>query len=530
MASEKGDLPHDTDSLPPHYATSEAYSDSPPPAYRKTSTVRLQITRMVCATILTAGLLIGVFSLAHTYVTRPCDCSQVQMQQQAPAAAALVQHAAVLPLPGNDLTAEQPQPLDVEMPAAAEETIEEGSEEPENTIEEESDNLQNLDNEPKNVKLPVNMLLGNPALAGKDVQCKVEKKIQNLGNGIFSKTIMVTCEDDGKDDEDETIKKEMPSSPFNQMGPMKAFPRPPISMLAPVLRMMAARANSRRQNSPSPKILLSRMPLAPFPRHFGKQLPSFSRSEEPSSENEMRPLISEPPMPFPGFNRFSSNIRPIRLPFLTPMNDNEQNDRPRNMLFREDLNRQEPVITMHQSLNGGPLNRFPQNEEPMSDIEDDDEEEVVVKSESPMKVVRGFPPQIPEAIKDIISNIMKRGEESGSKRNMPVIAIKAIPQAVSPNDNPHQQIRLPFPFRPVKISSPRAARKLELGDEEFRPINSPPFPLPRGAIPSEMKPVIMPEAGGRALESPVTIPSAPEMSPMRFFPGGLVRIPVPLRA
>ena len=31
MASEKGDLPQDTDSLPPHYATSEAFTDSPPP-------------------------------------------------------------------------------------------------------------------------------------------------------------------------------------------------------------------------------------------------------------------------------------------------------------------------------------------------------------------------------------------------------------------------------------------------------------------------------------------------------------------
>ena len=29
--SEKGDLPQDTDSLPPNYASSEVFTDSPPP-------------------------------------------------------------------------------------------------------------------------------------------------------------------------------------------------------------------------------------------------------------------------------------------------------------------------------------------------------------------------------------------------------------------------------------------------------------------------------------------------------------------
>jgi len=534
MASEKGDMQQDTDSLPPHYASSEVYSDSPPPAYKKTSTVRLQITRVVCFTILTMGLLVGVFTLAHTYVIRHTHCNCETAAEQLPAvSASLVQH---LPhdVPGNDIdAAPEPARPDVEVPLDQEE-IEEDIMLAEEAAEEESDGLQDLGNPPKNVKLPVNMLLGNPALAGKDVQCKVEKKIQNLGNGVFSKTIMVTCEDDG---EDETTEKDAPISPLESMGPMRAFPRPPMSMLAPILKMMAARANARMQNQISPKVVFSRMPMpgsSPFPKHLGGPIqtmpPKMSIMPMPSAENFNSKMISGPPMhmPIPRFNQMRSNIIP--MPFLPPnmirpkmINEDDQNDRrPHNMLFREDFHRENGPINIPES----PFNsiRIEEAVEPRDEIE-----EVIIENESPVQVMRGMPPQIPDAIKEIVSSIMNReGQQSDSRRNMPVIAIKAIPQTFTTDENSTpNQIRLPFPFRPMKIMNARQARKLNI----MEPIRDGSISQIHGIPPMNMEPVVMPEAGGRALESPVTIPSPPEMQPLRFFPGaGLVRIPVPLRA
>jgi len=241
-------------------------------------------------------------------------------------------------------------------------------------------------------------------------------------------------------------------------------------------------------------------------------------------------------IPFPFMAPRPMNFRPTEEDDAETF---EQMPTPDNMLFREDFNRDEP----HHPFNDVEEHGFEHPEHQMNSAPEfppqHEQEMNVVGSfhqpeERPIKIIRGVPPQIPEAIKEIVSSIMRRENEkhegSNAEEHMkPVIAIKAIPQIATINENEEPQpepMHLPFPFRPVKIIGGRGARKLDLNDEEFQP-NKIPFPLPRGGIQSEMKPLIMLEAEGRALESPVTIPAPPDMSPnMRFFPGGLVRIPL----
>jgi len=603
--SEKGDLPQDTESLPPHYASSEVYSDSPPPAYRKTSTVRLQITKIVCLTILLGGFLIGSFILAHTYVAnqRACNCEKA-VPNLPPMSDALIQ-ANVMPVDiDNDIApneeeapqAREAEPLayddqsrqmDIEIPLDEEE-LKEDLEIAGRVIEEEAEELQHLDaeevlEEPKKVKLPIDMLLGNPALTGKDVQCKVEKKMQNLGNGVFSRTIMVTCDDDNE--EPKGVMKQ--KSPFGMIRPLGIPPRPPMSFIAPILKMMAARADARfekQQRGPqimpkmAPKIMVARLPIShlssgpfgprPFPGAFGPLSPPdnhIMRSSEKEEAEQPRREIRIIQRSKPEMRIVQGNIRPniLPFPFMAPRPINhqtveehdaetfEQGPPPQSMLFREDFDRDETEMHSAPEEESHIIEEDPEHamEEPQMNLfsnfhQHHEQPEVEVHhpfpqpEERPVKIIRGVLPQIPEAIQDIVSSIMRResqnpmisedtnGEEQEAK---PFIAIKAIPQIATIGENPEIQqgpVNLPFPFRPVKIIGGRGARKLDLDDEEFQP-NNLPFPLPRGAIPSEIKPLNMLEAEGRALESPVTIPAPPEMSPsMRFFPGGLVRIPL----
>jgi len=600
--SEKGDLHQDTDSLPPHYASSEVYSDSPPPAYRKTSTVRLQITKIVCLTILLGGFLIGSFILAHTYVQnqRSCNCEHNAASNLPPMSDALIQ-ANVLPQLDNDLVApkeeepkESTEPLasddlqksrqiDIDIPLNEEE-IQADVEMAGRALEEEVEELQRLDEEEKEVvdkkvKLPMDLLLGNPALTGKDVQCKVEKKIKNLGNGVFSRTIMVKCDDDDDNKTPQLIRG----------GPMGFPPRPPMSFLAPILKMMASRAEARFQKEQEhpqqqqvmpkivPKIMVARLPISPMsagpfpfpgPIH-GSQMSSpmpedrmiRHNNEEPKqaprkiriiqrSKPEMRIIqgsIRPNMIPFPFMGPRPMNFRPTEEEDAETFKQEPTSD---NMLFREDFNnRDEPPHHPFSDVeeHHGPEehhHEHPMNMVPEFPPQHEPEMNVVgpfhQPEERPIKIIRGVPPQIPDAIKEIVSSIMRRENEkhhdegnNAEEHMKPVIAIKAIPQIATINENEEPQqpagpMHLPFPFRPVKIIGGRGARKLDLNDEEFQPANNLPFPLPRGAIPAEMqKPLNMLEAEGRALESPVTIPAPPDMAPnMRFFPGGLVRIPL----
>ncbi|KAF2364521.1 hypothetical protein FHG87_004719 [Trinorchestia longiramus] len=581
MASEKGDLPQDTDSLPPNYASSEAYSDSPPPAYRKTSTVRLQITRVVCFTVLAAGFLTGLFILAHTWINtkNACDCDVVP---NLPMQSASIMEASSIPkianLEGNpgleiiennamdeDVVDDRGQTeeynydqesrqMDIPLPDE-----DESSEITEDSIDditvEEDDGLQNLITDSENrVKLPVDLLLGNPALAGKDVQCKVEKKIQNLGGGILSKTIMVTCDDDGDDDDEVTPVM----NPFGALMGSRPPVAPPMSILAPILKMMAARANSRLQRQMQPRPSFRPLPQpffqpigisvnGPVPQAFQGPFSNSIESSGPMPVPVMGsiavrgPMNEGPssndfsqtmPMPGPGHSGMGPmpffNQEPMqqyhqhhyesepRFPFPNAGNMHFEPQEEQNLPFRGHFEREseEP----ERPFISEPIFR------PFPPQEAQQENESEVENSTPVRVVQGFPPQIPDAIKQIVSHIMRSNKDNSDK--VPVIAIKAIPRLTNEESDqgpPKSKLLLPFPFRAVKMQT-REGRNL--GGEDER--QETPFPLPRGAIPSGIKPVVMPEAAGRALDSPVTLPSLQELPAMRFFPGRLLRLPVPL--
>lgn len=392
--------------------------------------------------------------------------------------------------------------------------------------------------------------------AGKDVQCKVEKKVQNLGGGILSKTIMVTCDDDNDDDDSDNT---VVTSPFEAMLGSRPSPQPPMSLLAPILKMMAARANARLQRQMQPKGILRRFPQpmimpngvamsGPFPQQFNMPYsagsfegpmpfhPQMMNSGMPHAMNfppqSHRSFSS--PMPGHGNNMIHENQGPIPFFPQQPQQeepnfrfndehssqqehfDEQNHDEPQNMLFREDFNEEEPH---NYSEEPEPIFRpFPAQQPEQPEIMEHN-------NRPPIKIVQGFPPQIPEAIRQIVSHIMKSNNRDG--QDMPVIAIKAVPESRSIDDEqgpPKSKLLLPFPFRAMRMES-RGARKIE--DESINSL--PPFPLPRGAITASLKPLVMPEAAGRALDSPVTLPSPAEMQPLRFFPGRLVRLPVPLR-
>merc|ERR1712121_171202 len=85
------------------------------------------------------------------------------------------------PLASDDLM--KSRQIDIDIPLNEEE-IQADVEIAGRALEEEAEELQRLDEEEimdKKVKLPMDLLLGNPALTGKNVQCKVEKKVKNLG-------------------------------------------------------------------------------------------------------------------------------------------------------------------------------------------------------------------------------------------------------------------------------------------------------------------------------------------------------------
>merc|ERR1719228_357660 len=114
----------------------------------------------------------------------------------------------------------------------------------------------------KKVRLPIDMILGNPALAGRDVNCEEERRQQPLGGGLVSQAIIVTCRDnDDKDEEDDNEPR--PSGPSMPLMPVPGARRisPPMSIIAPIMKLLASRAQNR-PDQPQPKI------SGPFPMPF----------------------------------------------------------------------------------------------------------------------------------------------------------------------------------------------------------------------------------------------------------------------
>ncbi|XP_068207986.1 basic proline-rich protein-like [Palaemon carinicauda] len=272
--AEKGDGV-DTVSLPPTYAPSEAYTESPPPAYKRAKSTTVQVARMVCITLLAVAFMVGFFTLTSNYISaKQCDChndghkhDHLHSASVLPQVEKLVGEEGlnkVEEMNGNELESpeepvitkdvlqqdlqEEPVPdameeddgiISDEVKALIEEVPE--IEEAEREIEEElavQDIMQKeIDEMKKKIKLPIDLILGNPSLAGRDVNCEVERRQQPIGGGIVTQAIIVTCSDD---DDNRN------NNPGILLSPPAPRPfGPPLSLLAPIMKMLSSRAKAR---------------------------------------------------------------------------------------------------------------------------------------------------------------------------------------------------------------------------------------------------------------------------------------------
>ncbi|XP_045137041.1 uncharacterized protein LOC123519571 isoform X2 [Portunus trituberculatus] len=283
--AEKGDGGSDTVSLPPTYAPSEAYTESPPPAYRggRGSGKTVQIVKLVCVTAVVIAFLSGFFVLASHYMkTRACTCDPRPLDSVEGRAALL--HAGFLPPPPpaaealvgekkvekvekkeeeeeineNTLDAgDDPVFGDDQVDALVEEVVEaehQLEEEMKEVVEEEEEALQDIlraqADHMKKIRLPIDLIMGNPNLAGKEVNCEVERRQVPIAPGVMSQTILVTCKDD--EDQDKAIPRPKPS-----LNPFPA-PRPPMSLIAPLMKMLTSRPG------PQPRLVPIFPPRASF--------------------------------------------------------------------------------------------------------------------------------------------------------------------------------------------------------------------------------------------------------------------------
>lgn len=488
--AEKGDVPADIVSLPPTYAPSEAYTESPPPAYRRDKSSRVAIVRMVCVTVVASALIIGFFILTSNYLNaRSCTCSQDVLADKNLQAASFVDLPRTGALVGlennlednkakdnmledkqldgkqlesdgikdmmtNDLNTENnenlPKPDDQvvneELPVTEEEMnmneeqapeAEEAQRELEQVAkieaqrEEEEEALQDIMRAQmehmKKIRLPVDLILGNPALAGRDVDCEVERRQQPLGGGIMTQAIIVTCHDNDDD-------QQPPSGPgLPPPGPHRLGP--PLSLLAPIMKMLSARAASR-----------ANQPLVPL--------------------NNQRPLpIPIAPMPCPGpFPCIMSRSKQMTPPMPSPLSG--------PLPIPQNLPMHGPIRGEDRSLNHMPKH-FP----------------------GPVHMV--------------------------SPKKRPVFTPFNSPQGSQSKieDGPLNRM-LPFPFRPIVRMSPRVPRLLTAPEHKGAPVSL--ASLHRGALPlspepkRENFPRVVPEARGRALPDPINLPG------FGFRPGNLM--------
>ncbi|KAG7159904.1 hypothetical protein Hamer_G017337 [Homarus americanus] len=348
-------------------------------AYRRDKSTRVQIVKMVCVTLVASAVIIGFFILTSNYLaSRACVCHHEEHGHknlhaasflEIPRSEALVgnkvednqleeqkgeQQKLMPDMGNNNLDAEddkaQPPVVDLPIPTREEEVeeilekvmeVEETEKVLEEAIREEDEQeaLQDIMraqmDHMKKIKLPIDLILGNPSLA-----------------------IIVTCEDNNDDNEEQQQQQGPVSGPF-MLPPGPRRLGPPLSILAPIMKMLSAKAASRAAarsllpiNGPQP------MPFSPAP------LPCPVNSPFPcvmvSPNNQMPPkgaplsgripiphnlpppahrvLKAEPqhhihlsngPMPFPG-----PKPRIILTPFNAPMlSEPKMDDGPRHRML-----------------------------------------------------------------------------------------------------------------------------------------------------------------------------------------------------
>ncbi|XP_076069555.1 uncharacterized protein LOC143041493 isoform X2 [Oratosquilla oratoria] len=404
---EKGDnMTPETVSLPPTYAPSETYTESPPPAYQKPRASWVQVVRMVCMTVLAAAFLIGFFILTSAWLQarNTCNCQEHQVDGPirsasfgglAPRHEQLVGKVALDKNEGFNLDMnnnleeedkgseevsaeeqedEQPEddPADFEtgeqdivVPEQELEVLDEILEE-DAFMEEERRQLEEemraqMQEMRKRVQLPVNLLLGNPMLAGREVNCEVERRQQQLAPGILSKIIVVTCDNDGDDDDDDSTESEeipqllqVPSPlegrlmppmlrPVPEIGP--SAPKrlgPPFSLLAPILKMIAARESAKNQVVPEPLPPIASMPratLEPVARFHAGPEPKEPIAGPPTGGRARELTVNRIPIPFGPLRFISGAPRVLNMP----------------PFMQEPRRRDGPIITPQGPMSQGPM-------------------------------------------------------------------------------------------------------------------------------------------------------------------------------
>lgn len=465
--AEKGDLPSDTVSLPPTYAPSEAYTESPPPAYKKSGMASVRIARIVCFTLLAMTFIIGFFVVTHKWVQNSnCKCAE-QFQDESE----LVQHAALLSripsLPNSNLDNNkiedeiERKEMEEDENFQEQDSVEEEAPLPEqivpvNESPKDEDEDERVLEEAKNVDLPKNLLLGNPKLAGRNVHCKVERRQRKIAEGIMTQAIIVTCDDEDDDDDDEEDENS------DEKLPMPIIPiRPPMSLLSTIMKVLSSRPRSnvdRPEGEPQ---------LLPFPRPPAKgPLPI------------LRPIRG----PFPGpISPVLVPLRKIEMRRPMGMNENEEPVRPISI---------QQIHSARPNENRNPrMNRmFPPRQ-------------IIQRPEESGPQIQQLPFPLPNGPIPIRMIRLPARNEEGTEENR-----------VERNEE-EENGPLPFPIHPlIRLFPRRRIIRLRPKESNDNMQNEPiPFPLPRGALPirhspDEPMPHPMPEASGRALPSPVALP------------------------
>jgi len=381
--SEKGELPPDQMSLPPNYAPSEAYTESPPPAYPNKKSTVVAVTRMICLTILAGAFMIGFFSLSHSWLKardsngKHDDRDGIKSGSfiefpPTPQVQALVGHKEeeksmntiitdinnnepqlndsfneddqkstenseiqsddILPKMDEEISSLQQK---VNILDQVETEIEDEKHILEDSVQQEFDDVKN------NIKIPLDAILGNPSLAGRDVNCKVERRQKDIG-GLITQAIIVKCND----------KVDAPSIPSGMSLLSSSSSQrplgPQLSLFAPIMKMLAAKAKKRAENfnsmnnktpqilnGPKPIIMSStisgpmggpiRMIRGPMPgpisgpRPFPINAPRFPSIRGPIMPGPRRPISNINSSPMANFNENIKIFDEVQQPKMIPM-------------------------------------------------------------------------------------------------------------------------------------------------------------------------------------------------------------------
>ncbi|XP_064077856.1 uncharacterized protein LOC135195535 isoform X1 [Macrobrachium nipponense] len=549
--AEKGDVV-DTVSLPPTYAPSEAYTESPPPAYKRAKSTTVQVARMVCITLLAAAFMIGFFTLTSNYLSaKQCDCHNTGHKHDNLHSASVLPQveklvgeeglnkveevnengidASEAPILSKDILQQDQQ--EEAVPDAQEETdnipeeevealVEEVAEieDAERKIEEEIEVQEIMQKEieemKKKIKLPIDLILGNPSLAGRDVNCEVERRQQPIGGGIVTQAIIVTCSDDDSSNDRPGIIVSPPGPrPFG----------PPLSLLAPIMKMLSSKAKARMVKPIQIKTMAGPPPFA-LPAPF--TLPSGPR---PCSPNDPFPCIMNQPKnlgPFPG---------PVNGPFPMPV--------PMNGLVHFNGPMPGPFSGPFPGSNGPlPIANGPFPGPFPGPNPDQISRSLHMPLNGPMpNDIRGpFPGPNPDQISRSLHMPLNgpmpndiRGPFSGpfpSPSDVPLpVAPKILMQGpiISENfmDDEPQHRMMPLALRPLPRVSPRMPKILAFATRPEKQVPQTLISsLQRGAnkVPQREPKILsaFPEPQGRALPSPVSLPS------LRLLPARLLSGPV----